>query len=140
MNRDGCRNHSPEICDRGAEPLIVDLDCLTRRNLNYRTALWTGRHLQVTLMCIPAGGEIGLEVHPEVDQFIRIECGCGLAVMGPHRDDLCDWQRVENNDVIIVPAGMWHNIVNTGRLPLKLYSIYAPPNHPFGTVERTKEE
>lgn len=133
-------NRPPQALDQGPNPLIVNIDLLTKVNPNYRTALWTGNHLQVTLMSIPVGGDIGLEVHPDVDQFIRIEEGEALAVLGPQRDNLNDQRRIDNSFAVIVPAGTWHNIINTGRTPLKLYSIYAPPNHPFGTIHRTKEE
>ncbi|MBE5040142.1 cupin domain-containing protein [Oscillospiraceae bacterium DSM 107454] len=108
-------------------------------NNNYRTALWTGEHLQVTLMSIPVGGDIGLEMHDNLDQFIRIENGYALVQMGKDPDVLNDQQRVNSNYAVLVPAGTWHNIINIGRMPLKLYSIYAPPQHPFGTVHKTKE-
>ena len=126
--------------DYGGEPLIVNIDRLTKVNPNFRTALWTGEHLQVTLMSIPAGGEIGLEVHPHLDQFLRIESGCAFVMMGKTEHSLSYRQRVNSNYAVIVPAGTWHNIMNAGRTPLKIYSIYAPPQHPFGTVHRTKAE
>ena len=126
--------------DYGGEPLIVNIDRLTKVNPNFRTALWTGEHLQVTLMSIPAGGEIGLEVHPHLDQFLRIESGCAFVMMGKTEQSLSYRQRVNSNYAVIVPAGTWHNIVNAGRMPLKIYSIYAPPQHPFRTVHRTKAE
>jgi len=96
--------------------------------------------LQVTLMSIEPGGDIGLEVHPNVDQFIRIEQGHGLVQMGERKDRLDFERRVSEDDAIMIPAGTWHNVTNTGRVPLKLYSVYAPPEHPFGTVHRTKAE
>lgn len=140
MNRRRYTNNSIEIKDYGKEPLIVNIDRVTNANTNYRTALWTGRHLQVTLMSIPVGGDIGLEMHPNTDQFIRIENGYALAAMGKNKDDLNYRQRISSNYAVIVPAGTWHNIINIGNTPLKLYSIYAPPHHPFGTVHRTKKE
>lgn len=138
MNRDrGC--FSP-LHDYGNEPLIVNIDRLAKMNSNYRLALWTGNDLQVTLMSIPVCGDIGLENHPDTDQFIRIESGCALVKMGNNKNNLCYQERVDSNYAVIVPAGTWHNIINIGHTPLKLYSIYAPPHHPFGTVHRTKEE
>ena len=126
--------------DYGNEPLIVNMNCLTKMNPNYRTALWTGEHLQLTLMSIPVGGDIGLEVHPHLDQFLRIESGDALVMMGRDRNFLDYLEKVSDDYAIIVPAGTWHNIVNTGRTPLKIYSIYAPPQHPFGTVQKTKSD
>lgn len=129
-----------DTMDYGAEPFVVDIEKITLQNPYFRTALWTGEHLQVTLMCIPVGGEIGLEAHTDVDQFLRVEAGTGLVKMG-HSQDLLNYQsEVHDNYAIIIPAGTWHNIINIGNKPLKLYSIYAPPEHPHGTVHQTKEE
>ena len=126
--------------DYGAEPAVLNIECLTEKNTNFRTALWTGKHLQVTLMCIPVGGEIGKEMHSNLDQFIRIESGSACVMMGKCECELNYRQNVNENFAIIVPAGTWHNIVNTGNTPLKLYSIYAPPQHPYGTIHHTKED
>lgn len=128
-----------QIHDYGPKPLIVNIDRASKQNPNYRTALWTGEHLQVTLMSIRVGGDIGLEMHPNLDQFIRVESGHGLVKMGSRRDNLNIQKQVNEDYAIIIPAGTWHNLINIGNRPLKLYSIYAPPQHPFGTVHRTKE-
>lgn len=133
-------NSAPEIRDYGAKPLIVNIDRLANLNTNYRTALWTGTHLQVTLMSIPVRGDIGLEMHPDLDQFLRIENGYALVMMGRNKTNLNDRQKVNSNYAVIVPAGTWHNVINIGNKPLKLYSIYAPPQHPFGTVQKTKQD
>ena len=117
---------------------IVNIDKAAKLNPNYRTALWTGEYLQTTLMSIPVGGDIGLEMHPDLDQFIRIEYGYALVMMGREKDALDYRQRVNADFAVFVPANTWHNIVNIGNVPLKLYSIYAPPHHPFGTVQKTK--
>ncbi len=108
-------------------------------NNAFRTALWTGNHLQLTLMSIGVNEDIGLEMHSDVDQFIRIEEGQGLVRMGDRRDHLFFRRNVYGNDAILIPAGTWHNLINMGNIPLKLYSIYAPPQHPRGTVHTTKE-
>ncbi len=129
-----------EIKDYGGQPFVTNIEKVTKRNRTFRTALWTGQHLQLTLMSIDVGEDIGLEVHPHVDQFLRIEEGQGLVQMGDSKDRLDFQARVEDDDVILVPAGKWHNVRNTGNRPLKLYSIYAPPEHPFGTVHSTKAE
>ncbi|MFF2885851.1 cupin domain-containing protein [Paenibacillus sp. NPDC057967] len=124
--------------DQGGHPYVVNIEKVTEQNNAYRKAIWTGQHLQVTVMSIKVGEDIGLEVHPTTDQFIRIEEGKGLVQMGDHRDRL-DFQAEASEDyAIMVPAGKWHNVTNTGVEPLKVYVIYAPPEHPFGTVEETR--
>ncbi|MFO7296749.1 MAG: cupin domain-containing protein [Clostridia bacterium] len=126
--------------DYGPEPFVVNIKQATLQNDNFRTALWTGKYLQLTLMTINVGEDIGLEMHPDVDQFIRIEQGQGLVMMGDDKDNLSYRQRVYEDYAIFIPAGKWHNVINTGRVPLKLYSIYAPPEHPRGTVHKTKKD
>ncbi len=126
--------------DYGPNPFVINIDQATKQNSTFRTALWTGNYMQLTLMSINVGEEIGLEIHPDHDQFIRIEQGRGLVKMGKIKDSL-DFQRDVTNDfAFIVPAGTWHNLINTGNRPLKLYSIYAPPQHPKGTVHKTKAD
>ncbi len=127
------------ITDYGPDPFVVNIERATDMNTNYRTALWTGEHLQLTLMSIPVDGDIGLEMHPNLDQFIRIEHGDALVKMGSAKDKMSYQARVNGDYAIIVPAGTWHNVINIGDTPLKLYSVYAPPQHPFGTVQATKE-
>ncbi|WP_336776179.1 cupin domain-containing protein [Paenibacillus sp. MMO-58] len=126
-----------ELKDYGTGPLVVNLEEATKQNRNYRTALWTGNYLQLALMSIHAGKDIGLEVHPTTDQFLRIEEGQGLVQMGNSKDHLDFQTMAYDGYAIFVPAGTWHNVINTGSTPLKLYSIYAPPHHPFGTVQET---
>ena len=136
MREQLCRKQ--DIKDYGAEPLVINIEQAAENNNTYRTALWTGEHMQVTLMCIPAGGDIGPEIHPHTEQFIRIESGCALAVMGKNKELLNIRQKISGGCAVIVPAGTWHNIINIGKTPLKLYSVYAPVQHPFGTVQETK--
>lgn len=124
--------------DYGPKPFVINIEEATKQNNNYRTALWTGCHLQLTLMSINVGEDIGLEVHPDLDQFIRIEEGQGLVKMGDKKDKLDFQKKVSADFAFIIPAGKWHNLINTGDKPLKLYSIYAPPQHPFGTVHQTQ--
>lgn len=126
--------------DYGPDPFVIDIEEATKQNNTFRTALWTGKHLQLTLMSINVGEDIGLEIHHNVDQFIRIEEGQGLVLMGDSKDNLNFRRRVDDNYVVFIPAGKWHNLINTGHRPLKLYSIYAPPEHPHGTVHKTKKE
>lgn len=126
--------------DYGGKPFTINIEKATLMNNNFRTTLWTGNYLQLTLMSIKPGEDIGLEVHPDLDQFLRIEQGQGVVIMGDTRENLCFQDKVYENCAIIIPAGMWHNIINTGRVPIKLYSIYAPPQHPFGTLHQTKQD
>ena len=130
----------PEIRDYGNEPFVFNLNHAATMYQNFRTTLWTGRDLQLTLMSIPAGGEIGIEMHPDVDQFLRVEQGCAMVLMGCCRDHLKEVGYVNENYAILVPAGTWHNIVNAENYDLKLYSLYAPPQHAAGTVHQTKED
>ncbi|SHH43948.1 cupin domain-containing protein [Clostridium grantii] len=127
-----------KLKDYGPEPFVFDINEATIRNNTYRTALWTGDHLQVTLMSIPVGEDIGLEIHPTIDQFLRVEEGEGIIKMGNTKNNLCFQKKIVDDSAILIPAGTWHNLINTGDKALKLYSIYAPPQHPFGTVHETK--
>lgn|SRR5690625_5026894 len=129
-----------ELKDYGPNPFVINIEEATKENYNYRTALWTGNHLQVTLMSIEVGEDIGLEVHNELDQFLRIEDGKGLVQMGDSEKNLDFEKDVGDDDAVFVPAGKWHNIKNKGDNPLKVYSIYAPPEHPHGTVHKTRTE
>lgn len=126
--------------DFGGKPFVIDINKAAKKNNTYRTAIWTGDHLQVTLMSINSGEDIGLEIHPHVDQFLRIEQGEGIVQMGKSKNNLNFEKRVYDDSAIFIPAGTWHNLTNTGSMPLKLYSIYAPPNHPFGTIHATKQD
>lgn len=129
-----------ELKDYGAESFVVNIEDATKQNETFRTALWTGKNLQVTLMSIAPGDDIGLEVHEHGDQFLRIEDGEGLVQMGDSEDNLSFEEKAEDDYAILIPAGKWHNVTNKGDKPLKIYSIYAPPEHPHGTVHETKAE
>ena len=128
-----------EIIDNGPNPLVTNIETATIQNTNYRTTLWTGVNLQITLMSIEPGHDIGLEVHETHDQFLRIEQGQATVSMGPNADQLQVW-KASDGDIVVVPAGTWHNLISSGDVPLKVYSIYAPPQHPHGTVHVTKED
>lgn len=131
---------NPQLKDYGSNPFVIDIEEATEQNNTFRTALWTGNNLQVTLMSIDIGDDIGLEVHTGGDQFIRIEEGDALVMMGDSQDNLDFQRRVSDEYAIMIPAGKWHNIINLGNKPLKLYAIYAPPEHPQGTVHNTKQD
>lgn len=129
-----------DFIDHGPNPYIVDIEDATEENDKFRTALWTGEKLQLTLMSIPVGGDIGLEVHSDTDQFIRLEEGRGRVQMGPTEDNLTFDKEVSDDWVVLVPLGWWHNITNIGDKPMKVYSIYAPPHHAHGTVHNTQAD
>jgi mannose-6-phosphate isomerase-like protein (cupin superfamily) len=129
-----------QLKDYGPEPFAVNINEAAKQNNTFRTALWTGSHLQLTLMSIPVGEDIGLEIHPNIDQFIRIEEGQGIAKMGKNKNNLDFQKNVADDFAIFIPAGTWHNVINTGDKPLKVYSIYAPPQHPYCTVHVTKAD
>lgn len=130
--------NAPNLEDRGSEPHVIDIEEATLANTNFRTTLWTGPQLQMTVMSIEPGDDIGLEVHTDGDQFLRVEQGHAKVEMGPAEDQLDFERTVEEDWVILVPAGLWHNITNVGDEPLKLYVLYAPPEHDPGTVHPDK--
>ena len=139
MQKRKCGEH-PAIKDYGGEPFIFNINHAANMNKNFRTTLWTGRDLQLTLMSIPACGDIGVEMHGDVDQFIYVASGKARVYMGNSRSTLQEQACVDKDSVILIPAGTWHNILNIGNRPLKLFSLYAPPQHPKGTVHITKED
>ena len=120
MNSNNRHNQSQDIKDYGNDPFIVNIDCLAKRNHFYRTALWTGDHLQVTLMSIPVGGDIGLEIHNNLDQFIRIESGTALALMGKSRSSLSYRQTIDSNYAVIIPVNNRLSVLYTLRLSILL--------------------
>ena len=113
---------------------VEDIERATLANEDFRRVLYTGKHLQLVLMTLPPGCDIGEEVHEDRDQFFRIEEGEGVV-----RIDGVD-NRVEADFAVIVPAGARHNVINTGEAPLRLYTIYGPPEHKDGVVHRDKEQ
>ena len=126
------------VTDYGPGPFVIDINKAAIANDTYRTALWTGKNLQLTVMSVNPGEDLGLEVHPSNDQFLRIEKGIGVVQMGNAQHNLTFQQNVYDDYAIFVPAGTWHNVTNTGTEPMKIYTVYAPPHHPWGTVHQTK--
>lgn len=129
-----------DFSDHGPSPYVIDIEAATLQNTLYRQTIWTGSNLQLTVMSIEPGHDIGLEQHMDHDQFLRVESGRGLVQMGPEETDLSFEQEAKDDDAIFIPAGTWHNVTNTGTEPLKVYSIYSPPEHDHGTVHKTYEE
>jgi mannose-6-phosphate isomerase-like protein (cupin superfamily) len=119
---------------------VGNVEEATLANSNFRTVVFTGANIQLTVMRLGPGEEIGVEMHDHLDQFLRIEAGSARVTFGPSADQVDEEHEVEDDWAVVVPGGTWHNVINTGAGELKLYSIYAPPEHPPGTVHRTKEE
>jgi mannose-6-phosphate isomerase-like protein (cupin superfamily) len=114
---------------------VANIEDQTLQNKDYRRVLFTGKMLQLVLMSIQPGEEIGMEVHDDHDQFLRVESGSGVAILNGERHDLTD------GVAVVVPAKVQHNIINTSRsAPLQLYTLYSPPEHPEGTVQKTKAD
>ena len=114
---------------------VTNIEKRTLQNDNFREVLFTAPGIQLVLMTIGVGDEIGLETHDDVDQFIRVESGEGKAILDGREHPL------EDGSAVVIPRGTRHNIVNVSKSePLKLYSLYTPPEHPDGTVHRTKAE
>lgn len=112
---------------------VKDIESLAIKNENFRQVLYTAKHCQLVLMALKPKGEIGAEVH-KLDQFFRVEEGTGEAVLDGVRTS------IKAGFAVVVPAGTNHNIVNTGSIPLKLYTLYSPPNHRDGVVHRTRAD
>ena len=112
---------------------VQDIESLATRNQDFRRVLYTAKHCQLVVMALQPGEEIGSEVH-KLDQFFRVEDGTGEAVLDGVRT------AIRAGFAIVVPTGATHNIVNTGSVPLKLYTLYAPPNHRDGVVHHTRAE
>ena len=119
---------------------VGDIEQATLGNETFRTVLFTGTHVQLTVMRLGPGEDIGREVHPDRDQFLRLEAGRGRIELGASEDAVDETYEVTEAWAAVVPAGVWHNVVNIGDGELKLYSLYAPPEHPDGTVHRTRIE
>ena len=128
------------IQDIGPKPDVFDLETAPRENPEYRRVAWSGRFLQLTLMSIGAGQSIGLEMHPDTDQFLRVDAGRGRLQTGPAKETMTAHQDVGDGWCMLVPAGTWHDVVNTGDTPLRLYAIYAPVHHAAGRVHATAED
>ncbi len=119
---------------------VNDIEQATLSNSTFRTVLFTGTKIQLTVMRLAPGEEIGLEMHDDVDQFIRIEQGQARITFGPSEEEVAETHHAEEDWAIVIPAGTWHNVINAGDGDVKLYSLYSPPEHPHRTVHTTKAE
>lgn len=133
----GAPSDAMMLSDIGPQPQSFNLEQATKENTDYRAVAWSGRYLQVTLMSIPVGASIGLEAHPETDQFLRLDAGRGRVQMGSAKDALSFEKEVADGWCVLVPAGTWHNITNVGTVPIQVYTIYAPAHHKPGKVQAT---
>lgn len=125
-------------CDKEIEPFVFPVYRHALGNQNFRVVVWTGKCMQMTLMSIHPRCEIGFEVHEHLDQMIRVEGGCAIVKFGHPESCHGKTYKLNVGDCVFVPAGTWHNIINTGRDSLKLSSIYSPPNHPVGLIQQDK--
>ena len=117
---------------------VIDVHFKSCNNNCFRKEIWTGKYAQMTVMSIPSGGEIGLEYHDDLDQILIVEYGACSVYMGNSKQEVKFVGYANCNSAIIIPAGTWHNVINEQGVPLKLFSVYAPPKHPIGTVHNTK--
>lgn len=129
---DRCKN------EHGGEVYGLNVEKSAFRNRNFRESVWTGKYLQMTLMNILRGNDIGVERHEDTDQYIRVEHGNAIVITGSTEQCLDNKIRLGKGDAVLIPAGTWHNVINVGRCDLKLSSVYAPPHHPKCTVERSR--
>ena len=146
QNSNGAQGRAPDCRgddsnkDLGNAPYAFDIAGATASNDTYRTALWTGKHLQLTVMSIPVGEETGIERHEGIDQLVGVISGAGEVLFGNRENYFADPIPLDAHSVILIPAGTYHNVKNVGRTPLKLYSVYAPKSHKFGAVDKIKPQ
>ena len=119
---------------------VGDIEAVTLENTDFRRVLFTRRHLQLTVMSLAPGETVGWEMHDHLDQFLRIETGQGRLRLGRTEDEVAEEHEVGDDWAMIIPAGTWHDVVNEGDAELKLYSLYAPPEHEPDTVHVTKAD
>lgn len=119
---------------------VGNIEAETIQNASFRRVLFTGRQMQLTVMRLAPGEEIGVEQHADLDQFIRVEGGRALVTMGADRDQMEQHHDLLDDWAAIIPAGTWHNVVNSGDADLSIYSLYAPPEHAAGAVHETKAD
>ena len=121
------------IYDMGNAPLVLDISRAAEENDDYRRVIWTGKHFQIVLMCIPVGGDIPFEMHEGNDQLIYVVSGHGEVEMGRLESRLDRRNEISGGSAVVIPSGTFHKVKNTGRAPLKLFTLYAPKHYPFGT-------
>ena len=114
---------------------LINIEKKSLENNYFREVLFTGPNSQLVVMSLKPGEDIGMETHGDVDQFIRVEAGQGKAILNGKEE------KIEDGSAVVIPAGVEHNIVNSSKTePLKLYTVYSPPEHPHGTIHKNKAE
>lgn len=119
---------------------VGNIEEATLGNANFREVLYTGAKTQLTVMRLAPGEEIGVEMHDHLDQFIRVEAGKARVTVGPSKAEVSATHDLQDDWAVIIPGGTWHNVINTGDVDLKLYSLYSPPEHPDEAIHVTKAE
>jgi mannose-6-phosphate isomerase-like protein (cupin superfamily) len=119
---------------------VGNIDETTTENAYFRKVLFTAQHLQLVVMSLAPGEEVGVEMHDHLEQFIRVESGRATVTLGPSKDEIAETHEIADDWAVVIPGGTWHNVINSGEDDLKLYTIYGPPEHPDGTVHQTKAE
>jgi mannose-6-phosphate isomerase-like protein (cupin superfamily) len=122
------------VCLKYMKGYTANIENLTRDNAAFRKVLYTSKHSQLVLMSLMPGEDIGEEIHEDTDQFFRVEQGMGTVLLNGETYD------IEDGSTVVVPEGANHNIINTGTVPMKLYTLYMPPHHRDGVLHKTKEE
>ena len=139
-NQNAPKCTSGAMRDRGNEPIVFDIRKEAYMTPDFRTALWTGGNLQLVVMTVPVGEEIGVERHEGIDQLIGVISGAGEVAFGNRENFFAPPLPLDAHSVVLIPSGTYHNVKNVGMTPLKLYSVYAPKAHKFGTVDKTNAE
>lgn len=129
MIRKNFNNRNNMIVGKNGKPFLTNLAEETCINNDFRKILWTGKYMQLTVMNIEPRKSIGLEIHPQNDHLLYIEEGIGHILMGYQKDNLVYRHQVKKGDVVLIPAGVWHNLINFSLKPVKLFVVYAPPRH-----------
>ena len=122
----------------GDSPSLINIRNAACANGYFRREIWTGEHAQITVMSIPVGGEVGLELHDGFDQILMVEYGVASVYVGKTKQEVKFVGSANSDYAVAIPAGTWHNLINEQNVPLKLVSVYAPPHHPVGTIHKTK--
>ncbi len=135
---DGCDRKCKN--EHGGEVYSLNVEKHAYKNNNFRETIWTGKYLQTTLMNIPCSQNVGIEIHEDTDQYIRVEYGYALLLTGENPQCLFNKKKLCKGDAVFIPAGTWHDIANIGKSDLKLSSVYAPPHHPKCTEHRYKTD
>ena len=132
------QRYMKNVYDKGNEPYLFRMRDAGRDSDAFREALWTGEYMQAVRMNVPAGEDIGKEIHQDTDQLITVTDGRAEVLIGRSEDRLSSMGEMRSGDSVIIPAGYWHNLINRSGIPLRLISVYSPPHHPYGIRQEKK--